>query len=126
MGSEVWWLETMSEEQGRNSIRRRGADGEPVDILPAPWNARTRVHEYGGGSWIPLPLPNEAGVALVFTEFSDQRMYRLDPGSTEPRPLTPVAEVEAGLRYADLTPSADGGEIWCVRECARIGWRRRP
>ena len=116
VGAEVWWLETKSEEQGRDAVRRRGADGSPVDVLPAPWNARTRVHEYGGGSWTPLGRPGAADPALVFTEFSDQRIYRLDPGSDQPVPLTPVPDVEAGLRYADLTPSVDGREIWCVRE----------
>ena len=116
VGAEVWWLETMSEEAGRNAIRRHGADGEPVDVLPAPWNARTRVHEYGGGSWTPIDRADGSGPSLVFTEFSDQRMYRLDPGSVQPVPLTPVPDLESGLRYADLVPSVDGREIWCVRE----------
>jgi len=116
VGAEVWWLETMSEEAGRNAIRRRGADGAPVDVLPAPWNARTRVHEYGGGSWTPIDRADGSGPSLVFTEFSDQRMYRLDPGSVQPVPLTPVPDLESGLRYADLVPSVDGREIWCVRE----------
>lgn len=116
VGAEVWWVETMSDEQGRNAIRRRGGDGVPVDVLPAPWNARTRVHEYGGGAWTPLHNAEGTGASLVFTEFSDQRMYRLDPGSGAPLPLTPLPPTESGLRYADLSPSADGREIWCVRE----------
>ena len=115
-GDEVWWLETMSEERGRNAIRRQGADGTPVNVLPAPWNARTRVHEYGGGSWTSVPATGGPGRAAVFTEFSDQRMYRLDPGSDQPVPLTPEPPVVAAWRYGDLRPSADGSEVWCVRE----------
>ena len=116
VGADVWWLETMSEEQGRNAVRRRGSDGSPVDVLPAPWNARTRVHEYGGGSWTTVEGSEGDAASLVFTEFSDQRMYRLDHGSDQPVPLTPAPATEASLRYADLAPSADGREIWCVRE----------
>ena len=112
----MWWLETMSEEKGRSAIRRRGVGGEPHDVLPAPWDARTRVHEYGGGSWTPVDFLEGAGPSLVFTEFSDQRVYRLDPGATEPVPLTPRAGTNAGLRYADLVPIANGRELFCVRE----------
>ncbi len=84
------------------------------DLLPAPWNARTRVHEYGGLCWLPLPLSgSEPG--LVFSEWTDQRLYRVD-GSPDPRPLTPLPAVVAGLRYADPTLSPDGNEVWCVRE----------
>jgi len=49
-------------------------------VLPAPWNARTRVHEYGGLSWLVV------GGTLVFCEFSDQRLWRLEPGGGEPFP----------------------------------------
>ena len=29
--------------------------GKQTTLLPAPWNARTRVHEYGGLSYLPIP-----------------------------------------------------------------------
>ena len=72
-----------------------------TDVLPAPWNARTRVHEYGGGAW------TVADGTLWFTEFADQRLYRLDPGSGDPVAVTPEPAVPSGVRYADLhvTPS---------------------
>jgi len=118
---EPWWLETLSEENGRSAVRRLDADGEPVDLLPKPWDARTRVHEYGGGSWTTADYLASAGPSLVFAEFSDQRLYRLDPGASVPVPLTPVPEGAAELRYADLRVSADGQEIWCVREAHSSG-----
>ena len=31
--------------------RARAADGAIADVTPAPFNARTRVHEYGGGAY---------------------------------------------------------------------------
>src|SRR5690606_20763294 len=68
------------------------------------WNARTRVHEYGGGAW----TARDDGT-LVFAEFSDPRLYRLDPGSSEPAPLTPA---DPGMRFADLRLT--GGEVVAV------------
>src|SRR5262249_20592808 len=49
-GGYVYWLEGRPQEQGRNVVVRAGADGQPIDVTPPPYNARTRVHEYGGGS----------------------------------------------------------------------------
>ena len=41
-------------EGGRYAVRRP-APTDAGDVLPAPWNARTRVHEYGGGAWTATP-----------------------------------------------------------------------
>jgi len=110
-GDEVWWAEARPTEGGRTVIVRRDAAGAVSDVLPAGWNARTRVHEYGGTAWLPLP-----GGGLAFADWSDQRVYRLDPGSTAPTPLTPEPSEAAGLRYADPVLAPGGEEIWWVRE----------
>jgi dipeptidyl aminopeptidase/acylaminoacyl peptidase len=107
-GSDVWWAEARPSEGGRSVIVRRSADGTVDDVLPAPWNARTRVHEYGGGAW------TASGGTLWFTEFTDQRLYRLDPGGDGPVAVTPEPPVPAGVRYADLRVTADG--VLAVRE----------
>jgi dipeptidyl aminopeptidase/acylaminoacyl peptidase len=106
VGDDVWWLEQRPSEGGRLAVRRAGADGEPVDILPSPWNARTRVHEYGGGSWVVTD-----DRTLVFTEFTDQRLYRLDAGAQDPTPLTPAG---VAFRFGDI--SLRNGEVIAVRE----------
>ncbi|GAB3140977.1 S9 family peptidase [Marisediminicola antarctica] len=106
VGDDVWWLELRPSEGGRLAVRTNGDDGAPVDVLPAPWNARTRVHEYGGGAWTVA-----ADRALVFAEFTDQRLYRLDAGSEVPMPLTPA---EGGFRFGEL--SIRGDEVIAVRE----------
>src|SRR5262249_59906894 len=49
-GGHVYWLEGRPQEQGRYVVVRAASDGQPTDITPPPYNARTRVHEYGGGS----------------------------------------------------------------------------
>ena len=114
VGDEVWWTETRPAEGGRQTVLRRGPGGEVNELLPAPWNARTRVHEYGGQSW--LAVPHQYGHALVFAHFADQRLYRLDPAATEPVPLTPQPAAPAADRYADLVLRPDGRAVWCVRE----------
>ena len=111
-GDEVWWQESRPAEGGRVTIMAAGAaDEEPRELLPAPWYARTRVHEYGGRSY--LPVPAGAGFDLVFANFADQRLYRSSADGGAPAPLTPDG---AGFRFADLALSPDGREIWCVRE----------
>ncbi len=108
-GGDVWWSESRPGEGGRSALVRRAADGAVTDVLPAPWSARTRVHEYGGAAWAV------AGGTVWFTQFDDQRLYRLDPGAAAPVALTPEPSLPAGVRHADLTPSGDGG-LLAVRE----------
>jgi dipeptidyl aminopeptidase/acylaminoacyl peptidase len=113
-GDDVWWQETRPDEGGRTTIIHRRLDGETEELLPAPWNARSRVHEYGGRSYLPIPVSE--GHGIVFSNYEDQRLHRLDPSDAKPRPLTPEAAVPAGLRYADFVLSPDGTEVWCVCE----------
>ena len=109
---EVWWSEGRPTEGGRLAVVRRGAEGI-ADVLPAPWNARTRVHEYGGLSWLVI------AAGLVFCEFTDQRLWLLPSAGGAPIPLTPEPAEPAGLRYAELTLVGD--EVWCIRERHRPG-----
>jgi len=139
IGGEVWWQEGRPEEGGRITVVHREAGGRLADALPAPWSARTRVHEYGGRSFLPVPRacsrpPSDdgrvpRGHAIVFANYADQRLYvaGADPGggSQGPRPITPdpgpADQDPAGLRYADLVLSPDRREIWCVQERHREG-----
>ena len=115
VGDEVWWGETRASEGGRTTVVRRKADGTVVDALPEPWHARTRVHEYGGKAWLPLPGVGGDEPSLVFAHWDDQRLYVLEPGAT-PRALTPEPPEPGSLRYADPTLSPDGREVLCIRE----------
>lgn len=104
VGDEIWWLERVPAEGGRTAVRRL-VDGIPQTLLPAPWDARSRVHEYGGGAW----ATTDDGV-LLFVEKTDQRVWSLRPGD-DPRPLTPA---QTGMRFGDLRVVGD--EVWAVRE----------
>ncbi|MDX6623754.1 MAG: hypothetical protein QOE75_1686 [Solirubrobacterales bacterium] len=106
----VWWSEGRPSEAGRVALVRRGADGESTDVTPAEFNVRTRVHEYGGGSWT-LAGPDR----VLFANFADQRLYSQRLGEA-PVALTPEPRRPAALRYADLRLSPDGETIFCVRE----------
>jgi dipeptidyl aminopeptidase/acylaminoacyl peptidase len=112
-GTDVWWQETRPSEGGRLAVVRQGPDGVRRDLLPPPWNARTRVHEYGGQSYLPLPG------GFLFANFADQRLYRCWPGGrggAEPEPLTAAASEAAADRFADFVLGPGGAEVWCVRE----------
>jgi dipeptidyl aminopeptidase/acylaminoacyl peptidase len=109
-GTDLWWAEARPGEGGRTVLVRRSADGTTTDLLPAPWNVRTRVHEYGGAAW------TVAAGTVWFTDFADQRLYRVDPGSTEPVAVTPEPPLPAGVRYADLQVTAGGAAVVAVRE----------
>ncbi|NQW24025.1 MAG: S9 family peptidase [SAR202 cluster bacterium] len=104
-GEDIYWVEMRPSEGGRMVIVKRLPDGNIIDITPIPFSARTRVHEYGGGSFLV-----HEGV-VYFSNYADQRMYRQDPGG-QPQPITP----EVDMRYADGCFDAVRSRIICVRE----------
>ncbi|MEU9344220.1 prolyl oligopeptidase family serine peptidase [Streptomyces sp. NPDC048278] len=107
VGDEPWWTEPRPAEGGRRTLVS-GSTGESV--LPAPWNVRSRVIEYGGRPWAGA-VPDDGGQPLlVFVHFDDQRLYLYRPDEA-PRPLTPP-----GPRWADPQLLLDRGEVWCVLE----------
>ena len=108
-GDDVYWLESRPLEGGRYVVVRHSPDGRTTDVTPEGFNARTRVHEYGGGSyWIH-------DGTVFFTNYTDQRLYRQDPGAA-PRAITPEPAVAGGLRHADGALTPDGRLIVCVQE----------
>ncbi|GHE56706.1 S9 family peptidase [Streptomyces capitiformicae] len=113
IGDEAWWTEPRPTEGGRRTLVRRTADGAEEPVLPAPWNVRSRVIEYGGQPW--AGVMRDDGPLVVFVNFADQRLYRYEPGG-EPRPLTPVSAVGGGLRWVEPRPHPERGEVWCVLE----------
>ncbi|TXS48634.1 S9 family peptidase [Streptomyces sp. uw30] len=113
VGEEAWWTEARPTEGGRRTLVRRRADGHEESVLPAPWNVRSRVIEYGGQPWAGAVADGRP--LVVFVNFADQRLYRYEEGG-EPRPLTPVSDVGGGLRWVEPRLRLDLGEVWCVLE----------
>lgn len=106
----VFWLEGRPGEAGRTVLVARRGGAAPVDVTPAGFNVRTRVHEYGGGALF------RHGETFFFSNFDDGRLYRQDGVDGSPRPITPAPDASAALRYADGSTTPDGTTIVCVRE----------
>lgn len=104
-GDTVYWSEARPTEGGRNVVVRWSPDGQTTDLLPAPFNARTRVHEYGGGAFAVHQD------VVYFSHFPDQRLYR-QALSSEPQPLTH----SGALRYADAILDKHRHRLLCVCE----------
>ncbi len=107
-GEDIYWIEMRPSERGRQVIVRRSADGATTDINPAEFNARTRVHEYGGGDYVV-----HDGV-VYFSNFADQQVYRQNAGSAPERITTECGDDR--LRYADAVVDIARNRLICVRE----------
>lgn len=105
-GDDIYWIESRPAEGGRYTLVRRRA-GATEEIVPAPFNVRTRAHEYGGGAYLV-----HRGT-IYFSNFTDQRLYRLAEGGA-PMPITP--ESGGALRYADAVMDTRRNRLICVRE----------
>lgn len=104
-GDDLYWIELRPQEGGRKVIVRRSPSGQIVDVTPTPFNARTRVHEYGWGDFVV------SDGQIIFSNFVDQRLYLQKLGSA-PKPLTPAGD----LRYADGVIDRRRNLLFCVRE----------
>ncbi len=108
---DIYWIEMRPSEGGRQVIVRHSPEGVTSDVTPLGFNARTRVHEYGGGDYVV-----HDGV-VYFSNFTDQQLYRQAPNS-EPQLLTHhdgEGEV-TDLRYSDAVFDSKRGRLICVRE----------
>ena len=92
------------------ALRYGPADARRELLLPAPWSARSRVQEYGGGAWTMTGRDD-----LVFVEHSDQRVWRMPAGGD----ARAADAGRAGMRFADLTAAED--RLYAVRETHRDG-----
>ena len=109
-GEDTYWLEGRPTEAGRVVLVCHGADGRARDVTPARFNVRSRVHEYGGGAYAV-----REGM-VVFSNFVDGRLYRLDRDSAQPVAITAADEA---VRFGAVV--LHGQRIYAVREDHRAG-----
>jgi dipeptidyl aminopeptidase/acylaminoacyl peptidase len=104
----LFWLEGRPSEGGRAVVVLHEASGKNTDLMPLEFNARTRVHEYGGDAYIADKD------AIYFCNFTDQKLYRqaLDSPDTSPVAVTP----DNNARYANMVLDQDRKRIICVME----------
>jgi hypothetical protein len=110
----LYWSETRPQKKGRSFVYRIAKGGEPELVTPDDdrrFSVRTRVHEYGGGSFAV------SDSVLYFSNDTDQRLYR-QGGDGQPRPITspPTAGAADALRYADGVVDRHRSGLICVRE----------
>ncbi|MDV3293248.1 MAG: prolyl oligopeptidase family serine peptidase [Nitrososphaerales archaeon] len=110
-GDDLYWLRLLPHEEGRYALYRRNKEGETAEVLGSEFNVRTRVHEYGGGSYLV-----HRGT-VFFSNFKDQLVYQQDPGGS-PEPIT-----KAGLRYADCVFDERRGRVIGVAEDHTVSGR---
>lgn len=103
-GSDIFWLAGRAAEAGRNTLLRyHGAT--TGELTPAPFNVRSRVHEYGGGAYAV------DGEIVYFSHFKDNCLYTMTAG--EP----PLALTQPGKqRFADFVVDGARGRLLGVRE----------
>lgn len=106
-GNDIFWLAGRAAEAGRNTLlRHHGA--ETQELTPAPFNVRTRVHEYGGGAYLV------DGDTVYFSHFADNRLYRL---AIDADHAVPVALSQGGQhRFADFVLDRAHERLIGVRE----------
>jgi dipeptidyl aminopeptidase/acylaminoacyl peptidase len=107
-GSTVYWVEFHPQEDARYAIMRRSPAGEIDCISPSRFSVRSRVHEYGGGTYAVRQD------RIYFVNDSDQSIY-LQHGEARPALLTQPSS-DRRMRFADLTLSPDGEWLAAVRE----------
>ncbi len=108
-GENLYWLESRPSENGRTTIFKRDGRGEIRDILPNPLSASSRVYEYGGAPYLVVDD------ILYFVLQDDQRIYRMQTDSSQPRP-EPLTPDNQGYRFADLALDATRQRLLCVAE----------
>jgi dipeptidyl aminopeptidase/acylaminoacyl peptidase len=108
-GTDTYWCELRPANRGRYTIVKRDVDGKTSDITPSDFNARTFVHEYGGGAFAVRD-------GIVYSSnASDHKIYVMKPGQL-PVPLTQGQQrIELngtqqwqGTRFADMHVSRKG------------------
>ncbi len=109
----LYFSETRPAEGGRSALVAVDAHGHASDVLPEPFSARSRVHEYGGVAWVA------AAGKVWFVDFGDQQLYQVEPGE-RPRRLTR----EPSLRFVEPVHDHARNRLLCVAE--RMAEGREP
>jgi dipeptidyl aminopeptidase/acylaminoacyl peptidase len=104
-GDSIFWLEGLPAEAGRVAAFRGTAAGAGELVTPAPFNVRSRVHEYGGGAYAV------DGDTIYFSNFTDNLVYAQAPNAA-PRPLTG----DSLQRHADFEVDTARRRLIAVRE----------
>ena len=117
-GDAVYWSEGRPAERGRAPVMRWTKETGVSELLPAPYSARSRVHEYGGGEFLV------AGGTLFFVNDADQDVYAKDlaVGAGSIRRLTNLPQT----RFADFAWDGSRNRLIAVGETHGAGHGELP
>jgi dienelactone hydrolase len=74
----LFWLEQRPREQGRTTLMGRATPtAAAVELTPAPWNLRSRLHGFGGGAWA-VGTSAAGETAMAFSHDGDRCLWCLD------------------------------------------------
>ncbi len=94
---KIYLIEGRPAENGRCVIVELDSNGDASrDVLPAIYNARTAVHEYGGAAFAASPSDGN----LIFSDWETRQVFSLNPSSNE---IQPATKSDPELRYASFS-----------------------
>jgi dipeptidyl aminopeptidase/acylaminoacyl peptidase len=104
-GDDLYWIESLPAERGRNVVVRRNPDGSIETLTPDPLYARSQVYSYGGGAYTV-----DRGV-VYFVDYNDNQIYRHPRGGAPVRLTSNTA-----CLYGDLCVDPSRNRLIAVRE----------
>jgi len=102
-GGSLFYIERRPQEAGRCVIVKI-KHGKAEDILPPPYSARSRVHEYGGGCYCPHDD------RLFFINDCDQDIYQI-----RDQKISRITRAE-NRRFADFSYHEKSGRLIAICE----------
>ena len=113
----LYWTESRPCEKGRAVLccLSRAPSTKPsaiIDLLPAPYSVRSKVHEYGGGAFL---VTNDV---IFFINADDQQIWSIDhrPGVGQPLPIPRQITHAPAWCFADLCYDISRNRLICVGE----------
>lgn len=119
----VFWQESRPSDGGRSAIVVMPLSGKDVatevDVVPTAtddFSVQSRVHEYGGGSYIVVPELD----SVFFVNLKDQRLWKVAKGDAgvwgPPVALTGAPTEDVSRRFADCVYDHSARRLIAVRE----------
>lgn len=107
LGDRLFWSESRPHQSGRTTVMSAATGAAAAECLPAPFSARSRLLEYGGGAF------TLGGGALWFVNDPGQDLYRIDPFDAGRAQRVWQAGTD---RFGDLQWDAAHHRLLAVRE----------
>ena len=104
-GGVAYWLESRPDEGGRVTLFKQ-VGGQAMELTPNPYSVKSRVHEYGGGAY----LPTDSGI--FFVNDRGQNIHRIAADGS----ISSVTDSPSSVRYADFCFDATRSRLIAVTE----------